>query len=64
MFGGSHALVHLHRFEGMTQPGEGRGAIDDVRAAHGCFIAAWDGGSDASFPGGNQVDGLPPAPSF
>ena len=28
-----------------------------------CFIVAWCWGSLRVFPGGNQVDGLPPAPS-
>ena len=27
------------------------------------FTTSRDGGSDAIFPGGNQVDSLPPAPS-
>ena len=28
-----------------------------------CFIVAWCWGALRVFPGGNQVDGLPPAPS-
>ena len=54
---------HFSRFEDKAQPREGREARDEAWDAQEFFAAARDGGSYASSPGGNQVDGLPPAPS-
>ena len=56
-------MMYFARFEDKAQPREGREARDEGWDAHEFFTTSRDGGSYASSPGGNQVDGLPPAPS-
>ena len=48
--------------DGTAPPREGREAGMKFGLTQEFFTASRDGGSDASFPGGNQFDGLPPAP--
>ena len=52
-----HNMKIFVKNEHMDEP-EGRGEhIEEIRASYKCC------GCSASFPGGHQVDGLPPAPS-